>query len=165
MQANNPITKIAIMKKLNPGFAAFTLFLAIFFACKSTKNSGDKASDELTAKNAVLNDPIAAGDQASNVDSMRLVVYFFSVASGSDYEHIVKLEDYIGEYAHKHNKKVIDYQKKAWGREGETDFCLKLEELSPSEQESFILGVRDVLSTAQHVNIFENQPCLLRGRR
>ena len=41
---------------------------------------------------------------------------------GSDNKSILAYEDFIGTYAGE-VKKTIDYEKTAWGREGETDFA------------------------------------------
>lgn len=90
--------------------------------------------------------------------TVRLVVDFYSDGSGSDYKSIIGYEDSLGAYSAR-LKKTIDYQKKPWGREGETEFCLNLKELNPAQQNDFILFTRKVLKSAKFVNIFENHPC------
>jgi hypothetical protein len=72
-------------------------------------------------------------------------------------------EDSIGSYSHRLGKN-ISYQKTPWGREGETDFCLMLNELTPSEQDEFIAMTRTHLKEAKWVNIKENYPCINRKK-
>jgi hypothetical protein len=46
-----------------------------------------------------------------------------------------------------------------WGREGETDFCLKLKELSKDQQEQFIKESKTLLENRKLVRIYENEKC------
>ena len=89
---------------------------------------------------------------------------FYSIGEGIDFNMSNAFEDSIGSYSLKIGK-PIDYKKTPWGREGEIDFCLKLNELTPSEQKVFISEIRNQLKKAKWVNIFENYPCPDRGRR
>lgn len=103
----------------------------------------------------------AAAVQVSASDSsekVRLVISFYSIGMGSDNKSILAFEDFIGVYAGE-VKKTIDYEKAAWGREGETDFCLKLIELTQAEQDQFIARSREKLRDAKWVNLYENSPC------
>jgi hypothetical protein len=89
---------------------------------------------------------------------MRLVIEFFSVASGIDYEAMIAYEDSLGAYSGRLGKN-IDYVKKPWGREGETEFCMRLNELTTSEQSDFVKFTRKMLKNAKWVNINENAVC------
>lgn len=108
-----------------------------------------------TTSTAGMNDTIA---KAKNDSTVRLVIEFYSIGSGTDYNAMIGYEDSIGAYCGR-IKKNIDYLKKPWGREGETEFCLRLNELTASEQKDFIEFTRKMLKTAKWVNIHENSLC------
>ena len=61
--------------------------------------------------------------------------------------------------------KNVDYEKTGWGREGETDYCLRLNELTLKEQSDFIAQTNDVLKGAKWVHVYENQPCMHKPKR
>lgn len=111
-----------------------------------------------TAKVEVPASPAAVPAATDSVERVRLVISFYSIGMGSDNKSILAYEDFIGTYAGE-VKKTIDYEKTAWGREGETDFCLGLAELSQSEQDQFIARSREKLRDAKWVNLYENSPC------
>ena len=90
-------------------------------------------------------------------------VSFYSIGAGAEYDFIIKFEDSVGKYAGKIGKN-IDYEKSGWGREGETDFCLRLNELTLSQQAEFIKETRELLKTAKWVHVNENEPCRHRKR-
>ncbi len=94
----------------------------------------------------------------------RLVLTFFSVASGVDFKSLTSFEEFIGVYAAEIGIN-IDYEKTHWGREGETDFCLGLSELDPEQQADFVSRTRKLMETAEHLSIYENAPCKHRRKR
>ncbi|HEU4716291.1 MAG TPA: hypothetical protein VFU15_00575, partial [Bacteroidia bacterium] len=51
------------------------------------------------------------------------------------------------------------YVKTHWGREGETNYCLKLNELSTREQEIFVRDVRTMLANNDLVFVDEWAEC------
>jgi hypothetical protein len=148
-------------------------------ACKSHKETAATTPPAVVA--AETNAPVIAPEPTAEIktdvktvesnaqDSIaenmfRLTVSFYSTASGAEAPMMRKLEDFVGEFAEK-NKTNVDYEKSHWGREGESDYCFKLNELSADKQKDFILQVSDVLKEAKWVHINENQPCMHRKRR
>lgn len=131
-------------------------------ACKSTKKATEGSSTAKSETEAQLGSaPIADSLKA---DLYRLTVSFYSIGSGTENEFITGFEDKIGSFAGKVGKN-IDYEKSHWGREGETDFCLRLTELSKAEQDEFITMTRNYLKDAKWVHINENQLCRHKGKR
>ncbi len=133
----------------------FSLLLIFSVACKQSSK--------------VSSEPVAAASASmQKTDSIpaksRLVVAFYSEASGVDDKAIIRFEDSIGEYSGSLGIN-IDYEKTHWGREGETDFCLELSELNAQQQADFVAKTRELLKTAEHVNIYENEPCRHRRPR
>lgn len=151
----------------------------LFGACKSHKETATATSPTVvaseTTKATTAAEPsteiktevktVESTVQDSVAENMyRLTVSFYSTASGAEAPMMRKLEDFVGEYAEK-NKTNVDYEKSHWGREGESDYCFKLNELSSDQQKDFIIQVRDVLKEAKWVHINENQPCMHRRKR
>lgn len=145
----------------------FPLIVAlIMISCKnnnpsSTVKKNEKVADSIT-ENIKVEDSLIGNKIDTN--NCRFVISFYSIGQGSEYLISNAFEDSIGSYSLKFGKN-IDYKKTAWGREGEIDFCLKLNELSPEEQKEFISMTRSQLKIAKWVNIFENYPCPPRMRR
>ena len=136
----------------------YLLSIAIFLtllSCKSTPSTNASQVDPKT-------DSIS--EIKSDTNNCRLVIMFYSIGEGIDFPLSNAFEDSIGSYSLKIGK-TIDYKKTHWGREGETDFCLKLNELTESEQKDFISQTRIQLKSAKWVNIYEYYPCPARIRR
>ncbi len=140
----------------------------IMISCKNNNPSASAKQNEKTADSIVESVNIKSVDSAKenviDTNNNRLVIMFYSIGQGSEYFLSNAFEDSIGSYSLKFGKN-IDYKKTLWGREGEIDFCLKLNELTTSEQEEFIALTRAQLKSAKWVNIFENYPCPARMRR
>lgn len=145
----------------------FPLIVAlIMISCKNNNPSSVVKKNENVADSITEN--IKVGDSLIenkiDTNNCRFVISFYSIGQGSEYLISNAFEDSIGSYSLKFGKN-IDYKKTSWGREGEIDFCLKLNELSPEEQKEFISMTRSQLKIAKWVNIFENYPCPPRMRR
>jgi len=132
-----------------------------FSSCRQKKEAITSDEPKDLSSNAIQ---ATANPKDTFPEKSRLVIAFFSVADGVDFQAILRFEDSIGEYAGEKGIN-IDYEKTHWGREGETDFCLELTELSPEEQAEFIERSRELLKSAQHVKIYENAPCRHRRSR
>jgi hypothetical protein len=50
-------------------------------------------------------------------------------------------------------------KKAAWGREGEVDYCIDLNNLDAEKQNVFLLQTKEILIQSQLVHIVENAPC------
>jgi hypothetical protein len=134
------------MKKIIPIF----LITLIYFSCKnnspSTNQEGEKKSDSLVVLKIDTN-------------NTRLVVRFGAPKTfEEDLPLIRSYEDSIASFSLFFGKN-IDYMKNHWGPEGETDFCLRLNELTDAEQKEFINRSRTMLEKANWVKIYENYPC------
>jgi hypothetical protein len=142
--------------------------IVLIAGCRTNSNSNSSSNADTSARPAATsmpetveqNDSIVVNTDtvAPKEETYRLVILFYSPGSGTDYKAINAYEDSIGSYSARLGRN-IDYEKTAWGREGETDFCLKLSELNADEQKEFIRMTHEYLKNAKHVNIYENQPC------
>ena len=140
----------------------------IMISCKNNNpSSAGKKNEKTTDSNVesvILKSVDSLKENATDTNNCRLVILFYSIGQGSEYILSNAFEDSIGSYSIKFGKN-IDYKKTLWGREGEIDFCLKLNELTTAEQAEFVILTRAQLKSAKWVNIFENYPCPVRMRR
>jgi hypothetical protein len=87
----------------------------------------------------------------AQAETFRLVVSFISKGAGPDNTKSAALLAYIGV----HPKKPT-YTVAHWGREGETDYCLHLTELTKSEQVNFVANVNKMMAGSDMVFVKEN---------
>ena len=88
-------------------------------------------------------------------DNYRLVVSFYSEGQGTD----LKTKDEFVKLING-NAKKISYEPTSWGREGETDYCLKISELSSAEQTDFVRKAKELLGKSKLVHVDENAKCV-----
>ncbi len=128
----------------------------------NTSNTGNTNTTTVTASNpdtvvttVTANNPPPAD---TTQDLYRISVSFISRGEGIDYKTQETFENWLKEHP-KHPAYVVTN----WGREGETNYCLKLNELSTREQEIFVRDVRTMLADNKLVIVDEHVPC--KGRR
>ena len=105
-------------------------------------------------ENVKCSDP-SQENSPKNFERYRLVVSFFSIGEGIDGKTKAEFENFLNNYP-----KKINYHPSHWGREGETDYCLLLSELSSEEQASFISQAKELLSNSNKIHISENSECV-----
>src|SRR5205085_6303068 len=66
----------------------------------------------------------------------RLAVSFISIGAGTDPEAQPMLNKYVQQFMDATSKR-IEFDVTPWGREGESDACFKLDNLTPEEQTRF----------------------------
>lgn len=98
--------------------------------------------------------PVVTNVQADSANLYRVVVSFTSRGEGIDYKTAETFENWV-----KDQPKHPAYTKTHYGREGETCYCLKLNELSTREQEIFIRDLRTLLTDKPLIFIAEYAPC------
>jgi hypothetical protein len=133
----------------------FILASALFIcpAC-SKKTTGTAENKQNTAS---VTQPSEKTDSTSR-NNYRFIVSFYSIGSGTEGEQVTAFETFLSSYR-KNLKKNLLAEKTHWGREGEVDYCMKLTELSLSDQVTFINEAKDVLKSAKRVHFIENAPC------
>ena len=88
-------------------------------------------------------------------DNYRLVISFYSIGEGID----TKVHEVYKNFLSTHPKKIA-FEPTKWGREGETDYCLKLNELTPAEQDEFVKKSKDLLAKSKLIHVNENAKCV-----
>ena len=91
-------------------------------------------------------------------DTLRLVVSFYSRASGINRSAKEKYDTLISKFQNDNNLK-LEYEKIKWGREGEVDYCFNLKVISKNIQEKFISETKLLLEGKEQVKIYENINC------
>ena len=133
------------MKKV---FFLASILSLIAISCKSKKNA-QKTTETVTA-NSAPDAPI----------TYRLIVSFISKGAGTDSEKRTAFMDYVNAHPKKPSYKTV-----TWGREGETDYCFNLSELTNKKDlVDFIEGVKKATAGSDMAVITENAPCLHKGR-
>ena len=119
------------------------MILLMAIAC----NSGKKITENSTAKYTVLPDSI-----------YRFNVSFISIGSGTDSKAKQQFNDFITQF-NNNNKVTITPEIVNWGREGETDYCLKLNGLNSELQNKFIADAKELLKNSKLIRYKENSVC------
>lgn len=105
-------------------------------------------------KGRVITEP-ASSDKVAGDNTYRLVVSFYSKGEGPDQKNKQEFEKFLS-----NQPKKIAFEPTTWGREGEVDYCLKLNELSGTEQTDFVRKAKELLSKSQLVHVNENAQCV-----
>lgn len=126
--------------------ASVISFAVISVSCKSQQNTTTTADT-------------TASSNDSKEQTYRLIVSFTSKGAGVNAEKRTAFLTYVESHPKKPANKAV-----LWGREGETDYCLTLKELSKKEQTDFINEVKKVVSGSDQVILSENAVCQHKGR-
>ena len=119
--------------KVKINYLIFTMMLILpFVSCKST-----------------------AQNKTSTPGNYRVVVSFISKGNGINNQIHEQFENFV-----KNNSKKPVMENYRWGREGEIDYCLQLNELSKKDQIKFIDEVKKIIGSSDVVLVTENAPCI-----
>ncbi|MFA6152061.1 MAG: hypothetical protein WC716_12115 [Chitinophagaceae bacterium] len=88
----------------------------------------------------------------------RFGISFYSIGAGIDGVARQQMMDYIRQFEQKEGV-TLTYEKYAWGKEGEQDYCFRLNELSPGKQEYFITQIKETLKKSTRVHYKEHSDC------
>jgi len=99
-----------------------------------------------------------SGQQAQKQSAVkyRLIITFISIGEGIDAKAREMMDANISKYESKSGKKIA-FEAVPWGREGETDFCFLLNELSPEDQAALARDMRASFQQHPLVQIVEYQ--------
>lgn len=119
------------------------IIISGFTACKTTITSSEEISK----------------DESLSSDSIyRFTISFYSKGGGTDRLARGEFEIYLENFNKKNHKK-LHYETTNWGREGEVDYCFKLEELRKKEQQKFIDDCKELLKESELVRFEEFSTC------
>jgi hypothetical protein len=153
------------MKTLN------TLVLSailVFSACKQSKTvqQTNNSTDKPVAKQAEATTPAPVEVVEENTEKPKsneqsikgLVVSFYSTGGGIDLDAARKFYTWISEYKTQSGQPVV-YEKIAWGREGEVDYCIQLESFSANDAAQFVDAAKGALSNCKLMHFTVNGTC------
>lgn len=149
----------------------FTLILlASTTACKSKKSSNNSIQEKEIVKEAV---PPAIEETKELTDQEKimqkepseiknttydLVLSFYSIGSGSNWDVIAEIDKFLERF-NSNDTTRPKVERVSWGREGEVDFCIALDELSSANKLKFLEEAKLIANKAKFVHINENAPC------
>ena len=108
--------------------------------------------------------PLPKTANAKEGDAYSLIVSFFSIGEGIDGKAKAAFLDYITTFEHNEMTK-ISYEEVHWGREGEVDYCMQLQELYATQQVRFVAGLKELFKDKKLVKLEQNSPCLHKVKR
>ena len=134
------------MKKI---FFLASLVSLACISCKAKKEAV-KTSDSAAAISNIPDAPI----------TYRLIVSFISKGAGTNSEKRTAFLAYVDGHAKKPAYKTV-----TWGREGETDYCFNLAELTAKKDLiTFIDDIKKIAAGSDMLLISENAECAHKGR-
>lgn len=116
----------------------------------STKNS------DVQDQTAPANEPRQAAQSKKEIE--KITVSFISIGEGIDYEAMKNYKDFLENWKSSSGKE-LSYETIGWGREGETDFCVDMTNISDNESKRFLSETRDRVKDNSLVQIETNQQC------
>ena len=123
-------------------YTVLSLVVLLFFSCHSTKKIEKNVETTIENVNSDL------------VNNFRFIVSFYSPGNGIDRKMQQKYQEFIA-----NNYPKVIFEKIKWGKEGEIDFCFKLNELDEEKKKQFVKNSKEILSNSNRVHIYENTPC------
>jgi hypothetical protein len=142
------------MKAITIILSASALSILAFYSCKNQEKT---TSEQPVEKKEAKGGEVISNDSDSNGDEKicRLVMSFISIGEGPDFQAKEKFENFVDSW-NTSTGKNITYTTRAWGREGEVDYCFILNELTEKEQVQFIDEAKKAVSDSELVRIAEN---------
>jgi len=142
-----------LLNKIMKITVVLILFLFGFVACNTSKKTTETKSQNQVSQKKPLPDSL-----------YRFTVSFISIGSGTDKNAKQQFIQFIQQFNEKNNVKV-NAEIANWGREGETDYCLKLSELNKQQQNQFLTETKEVLKNSALVRYEENCICRRKSQR
>ena len=90
-------------------------------------------------------------------DEYRLVVRFISIGTGIDQQAFRKFEE-LRKAATKKGKSLA-VKRHNWGREGERNLCMRLDEINEARAEIFVVKVKGTFRRNKRVQVAEFAKC------
>lgn len=124
----------------------YFLILTLAFIVNACQTKKSKAS-ETTA---------ITKEQVQPKNANNLVVSFYSKGAGIDYEIANEFDNFLTTQL----SNQINFTKKGWGREGETDFCIQINHsLSQKEKQFVVDEIKQMANKSKLVHIKEDSEC------
>lgn len=131
-----------------------SLTIALWSACHTPKKASNSEVKPEVKPATEVTKPV---ETPKKEQICRLNVSFISIGEGTDPKAKETLNLVLKNWQERFSK---SFQKEtiSWGREGETDFCFQLEELTTEQQGIFVDEIKTSFEGNNLVQISENQP-------
>jgi len=96
--------------------------------------------------------------KTTTTDTYRLIVSFISKGEGTDAATRAAMESLITTFSNRDGF-IVKYDKYTWGREGEADYCFKMDGMKKAKQQEFVDSIKNVTKDSKLVIITENAVC------
>ncbi|MCC6384611.1 MAG: hypothetical protein LC117_03005 [Bacteroidia bacterium] len=147
----------------------YLLLILVVFAggCKTTKlgdtetaNNPERQITDYSSLDAGPSESVQSVEMKDKLKQTkwRLIVSFISIGEGTDLAAQEQFDKYIDEWR-KNKGMNVSYLSVPWGREGEVDFCFRLDEMDSSLSAQFISGMKDRLKGSSLIRISEYEQC------
>ncbi len=97
-------------------------------------------------------------ENSKNNSIYRFTISFFSKGGGTDRKARSEFQSFLENF-NKKNEVNLQFIKTTWGREGEVDYCFKLDELNKKKQIAFIKECEDLLKDSKLIHLQEFAEC------
>jgi hypothetical protein len=142
----------------------------VFLASASCKNngkakSGIQPSEHISSSSNTSNNMSNSTTSSENqgVINYSMVVSFFSIGSGIDRPVALDFNELVRTYQETFSNQFTA-EKVGWGREGEVDYCIQLDNMKKADAEEFKKKANEILKKSEHVHMNENAPCSRRRK-
>ncbi len=156
--------------------------LSVIYSCKTNKSNNNTSENIENGNEIIVSEtPVSESDDVQNQPVKKqekalaveykpkedkknakqdenvysLVVSFYSKGEGIDYKSQLEYSSLL-----KKNESKLNYEEVRWGREGEIDYCINLNNMSAQKKQEFISETRNLLSKSNLVHINENEQCV-----
>jgi len=130
------------------------LITSISIGCKAKKEA---KSTTITSEASAIGITTWVDDEKTT--QYRLIISFISKGAGVDSKLSAAITAYASAHPKKPSSKII-----SWGREGESDLCFSLKELTKTEQSEFIAEIKKIIGTSDMALLSENTKCMHASR-
>ena len=132
----------------------FFLASLVSLACMSCKSKKE------AVKNTETPPVVNISSTQESPKTYRLIVSFKSRGAGTESDKRTEFLKFVDNHSLKPAYKTV-----LWGREGETDYCFDLTELtSKKDLVAFMDGVKKITAGTDLIDVSENAECLHKGR-
>lgn len=155
-------------------FLLFYILFQINFSCSPTKpKSSSKGSQDQETNQSLRDSGVVVMNEIPVIDQVNiendsltysLVVSFFSKGEGIDLNAMEQFETFLNQTKKKEGSR-FSFEGYPWGREGEIDFCIRLENLTAEDKEIFIREAEKITASSKLVHLRRNAECRFKKQR
>lgn len=94
----------------------------------------------------------------NDTNRFSVVISFFSQGSGAPFEVMTEFDAFMTNYSSPNGKKPV-FERVPWGREGELDYCIRLDKFDEADKNDFLRQAGAITKKTTLVHIYHNTEC------